>query len=128
MSDERIPEARPASEEPAAIRAPAEQAGPRPIDGSEAAPRKRRRRGSRGGRNRRRPAAANANGGTAGGQADVDTEVDLGEDRPLTSDDVAVEAREDAGLDGQGGANARASSSRSRPGGPAPRTPAAETA
>ncbi|MGH8974780.1 MAG: hypothetical protein ACRD0C_16455, partial [Acidimicrobiia bacterium] len=98
MSDERIPEAQAASEEPAAIRAPAEQSGPRPAEsaGGEA-PRKRRRRGSRGGRNRRRPGA---NGGAAAGGAEGGTEVDLGAaDRPLTADDVAVEARDDAGLD-----------------------------
>src|SRR5688572_19609657 len=98
MSDERIPEARAASEEPAAIRAPAEQGGVRPADDGEA-PRKRRRRGSRGGRNRRRPAAADSGGGS--GIADAVDDVDLGSDRALTADDLAIEARADAELDGE---------------------------
>ncbi|HEY3241554.1 MAG TPA: Rne/Rng family ribonuclease, partial [Acidimicrobiia bacterium] len=119
MSDESIPEARAASDEPAAIRAPAEQPGPRPADDGEA-PRKRRRRGSRGGRNRRRPAAANANGGAAG--VAEDNGVDLGIDRPLAADDLPAGARTDAGLDGEPAPRSSASR-RSRPaasGEPAP--------
>lgn len=122
MSDERIPEARPASEEPAAIRAPAEQTGPRPVEGSEAAPRKRRRRGSRGGRNRRRP-AANTSGGTV---TDDSAEVDEKGDRPLTSENLAVEARDDARLDGERGGTTRAPSPRSRSRAPASPKPAPE--
>ena len=111
MSDESIPEARAASEEPAAIRAPAEQPG-RPADDGEA-PRKRRRRGSRGGRNRRRPAAS-ANGGGAAGLADDANEVDLAPDRPLTAEDLSAVARTDAELDGEPGPRPPASR-RSRP-------------
>jgi ribonuclease E len=79
---------------------------------------KRRRRGSRGGRNRRKPASARTDEGaakaaTAGGggaakpagakdRADEsDAPGDWGRaaaDRGLTSDDVAAEAREDAGI------------------------------
>jgi ribonuclease E len=79
---------------------------------------KRRRRGSRGGRNRRKPASARTDEGaakaaTAGGggaakpagakdRADESDEPgDWGRaeaDRGLTSDDVAAEAREDAGI------------------------------
>ncbi len=113
MSDESIPEAKAASEEPAAIRAPAEQTGPRPVEGGEP-PRKRRRRGSRGGRNRRRPGAASGNGGGAGTSVDGAPEVDLGSDRPLTADDLSAEAKADAGLDGGSAPGSRSSGSRGR--------------
>jgi len=122
MSDERIPEARAASEEPAAIRAPAEQAGPRPADDGEV-PRKRRRRGSRGGRNRRRP-TANANGGGEAGTADTDG--DVGADRPLSADDRS-EARSDAGPGNEETGSRPPAARRSRAGA-ASREPAPEAA
>jgi ribonuclease E len=56
----------------------------------DAPARKRRRRGSRGGRNRRKPATA----GTARG----DDYHDAAADRGLTTEDVAADALEDAGL------------------------------
>ena len=70
-------------------------------DGSNGAPR-RRRRGSRGGRNRRKPAGAGATT-TAADPDDAGTDEpgdwrDPAADRGLTSDDVAAEALEDAGL------------------------------
>jgi ribonuclease E len=122
MSDERIPEVHSTSEEPAAIRAPADQAGPRAADGAGGeAPRKRRRRGSRGGRNRRRPSA---NGGAAAGATDAD--VDLDADRSLTSDDVSADGRNETRLDGDPAAPRPAAARRSsRP--PASREPAPET-
>ncbi len=98
---------------------------PRPDDGSrpDGAPR-RRRRGSRGGRNRRRPtesgegsAGTKPNGaGNRGGQSDRGGQADsgtgarrpsnhgdrrderAGADRGLTSEDLAAEARSEAGL------------------------------
>ena len=74
------------------------------------APRKKRRRGTRGGQRRKKPAGAGA--GTGGGAAgagiadDDDTESLEGSedwtaetaDRGLTDDDIAEQAREDAGL------------------------------
>jgi ribonuclease E len=56
--------------------------------GPEGAPRRRRRRGTRGGRNRRRPAQA-ANG---------EDYHDARADRGLTTEDLAADAMEDAGL------------------------------
>ncbi len=61
MSDESVPEARPASEEPVAVARPEQgEGGPAPSGGGEdgVVVRKRRRRGSRGGRNRRRPSSS----------------------------------------------------------------------
>ena len=61
MSDESVPEARPASEEPVAVARPEQgEKGPAPNGGGEdgVVVRKRRRRGSRGGRNRRRPSSS----------------------------------------------------------------------
>jgi ribonuclease E len=58
MSDESVPEARPASDEPVALARPEQgEGGPAPSGGGDVV-RKRRRRGSRGGRNRRRPSSA----------------------------------------------------------------------
>ena len=60
MSDESVPEARPASDEPVAGARPEQgEGGPAPTGGGEdgVTVRKRRRRGSRGGRNRRRPSS-----------------------------------------------------------------------
>src|SRR5687768_18448731 len=61
MSDESVPEAHPASDEPVAVARPEQgEGGPAPSGGGEdgTVVRKRRRRGSRGGRNRRRPPSA----------------------------------------------------------------------
>ncbi len=78
-------------------------------NGDATAPR-RRRRGSRGGRNRRKPGGTGANAGTGAGtgdsaglQAAADDLAgedwnDAAADRGLTSDDIAADAREDAGL------------------------------
>jgi ribonuclease E len=90
-------------------------------DGNGQAPKKKRRRGSRGGRRRKKPgttgAGANAGSGGAGGgnragqtrvvaagRADEDDDgggedyTDPEADRGLTDDDIAEQAREDAGL------------------------------
>jgi ribonuclease E len=117
MSDETMAEAGAASEVPAADPNPGD-AGPEssateiptgsvpgPSGGPAGAPRRRRRRGSRGGRNRRKPVA------TAGGASDGPESHEggdaadrrghddhAGEDRGLTTDDVAETAMEDAGL------------------------------
>jgi ribonuclease E len=78
--------------------------------GADGAPKKRRRRGSRGGRGRKKPAAAAAApgalpAGAGGADGDVDEAVPGGEDwtaeaadRGLTSEDLADDAREEAGL------------------------------
>jgi ribonuclease E len=55
-------------------------------------PRRRRRRGSRGGRNRNKPAALTPSG---------DDHTAAAADRGLTTDDVAAEAKEEAGLSGE---------------------------
>jgi ribonuclease E len=77
------------------------------LNEGETPPRPRRRRGSRGGRNRKKkPAAVSPDGTpapvsttTAGDDAFVPhDETDATADRGLTSDDIADEAREDAGL------------------------------
>jgi len=115
MSDETMPEATSTSS-PEDSQAPPN--GDVPPDASEGvdatgAPRKRRRRGSRGGRNRRKPSAtatrASDNGAVIGtdeaaaavatGPDGSDEQVVAESDRGLTSDDLAAEAREEAGLD-----------------------------
>src|SRR5262245_46912177 len=68
--------------------------------GSGGAPRRRRRRGSRGGRNRRKPKAAAAPDGAAAkdpAEAGEDY-TDAAADRGMTSEDVAADARVEAGL------------------------------
>jgi len=115
--------------------------GATPPAGESGAP-KRRRRGSRGGRNRRKPASTRTGGdeaktgtstkaGSSGkaraGAKDDDATDQPGDwgraeaDRGLTSDDVAAEAREEAGLEGVEPAKPKIGDSR-----PAP--PVAETA
>ncbi|MGQ0804732.1 MAG: hypothetical protein ACT4PI_12835, partial [Actinomycetota bacterium] len=111
MSDETVPEATNASEETNTTNSdPAERAGGGATDtpsgsGDGVGPKRRRRRGSRGGRNRKKPADR--------ARPDVDDDAELGgggedhtdpaADRGLTSDDVAADAKEDAGLtDGDG--------------------------
>lgn len=84
---------------------------------ADGTPRPRRRRGSRGGRNRRKPAGSGAPGtgapaGTAGTPAAArpghrpagtrpvgDDPNDAAADRGLTTEDLALDAKEDAGLD-----------------------------
>src|SRR5687768_15315565 len=121
MSDETTPEATASEESNTPSTQPDEQAGggngDRP-DGS-AAPRRRRRRGSRGGRKRKKPASRTAEGGAAEPSVPED-HTDPAADRGLTSDDVAAEAKEDAGLaDGDDGADsadrAGATSASTRP-------------
>src|SRR6266511_4079301 len=111
MSDDTPTEARQASGEPDTNTAPAEAAGNTPEstkqpsgDGRGSAaggpPRRRRRRGSRGGRNRRKPKAAAAPEGAAAkdpAEAGEDY-TDAAADRGLTTEDVAADAREEAGL------------------------------
>jgi ribonuclease E len=89
---------------------PSADARPEPTEGGSTGQPRRRRRGSRGGRNRKKPATA---GATANGQAadaefddDDDDELalpgsehDAGADRGLTTEDIAADALEDAGLD-----------------------------
>ncbi len=72
------------------------------------APKRRRRRGSRGGRNRRKPAGTGAGAGAINGEATDDDDADdepgaqdytaAEADRGMTTDDVAAEALEEAGL------------------------------
>jgi ribonuclease E len=112
MSDDTPTEARPASGEHDTNTAPAEAAGNNTSEstkqtsgdgrGSAAggAPRRRRRRGSRGGRNRRKPKAAAAPEGAAAkdpAEAGEDY-TDAAADRGLTTEDVAADARVEAGL------------------------------
>jgi ribonuclease E len=119
MSDNTPTEARPASDEHDASRAPADGAGnptesTKPTSGGAksssgsggsaagggGSPRRRRRRGSRGGRNRRKPKAAGAPAGAAAKDpADAGEDyTDAAADRGMTSEDVAADARVEAGL------------------------------
>src|SRR5437016_4976514 len=111
MSDDTPTEARPASGEQNANTAPAEAAGNQPESPKRAsgdgrsgsgggAPRRRRRRGSRGGRNRRKPKTAAApDGAAAKDPAETGEDyTDAAADRGLTSEDVAADARVEAGL------------------------------
>ena len=111
MSDDTPTEARPASGEQNANTSPAEAAGNQPESPKQASgdgrtgsgggtPRRRRRRGSRGGRNRRKPKTAAAPDGAAAkdpAEAGEDY-TDAAADRGLTSEDVAADARVEAGL------------------------------
>jgi ribonuclease E len=96
MTDETTPEAtasEPTTPEP---QAPEPAGSPESTSpNGEAAARKRRRRGSRGGRNRRKPAAARQ---TAAEDALGEDWSDPAADRGLTAEDLAADAREDAGL------------------------------
>jgi ribonuclease E len=112
MSDDTPTEARPATGEHDTNTAPAEAAGntsestkQTSSDGRAGAaggtPRRRRRRGSRGGRNRRKPKAAAAPDGAAAkdpAEAGEDY-TDAAADRGLTTEDVATDARVEAGLE-----------------------------
>ncbi|HMG28096.1 MAG TPA: Rne/Rng family ribonuclease [Acidimicrobiia bacterium] len=118
MSDNTPTEARPASDEHDASGAPADGAGnptesTKPTSGGGKSssgsgsaaggggtPRRRRRRGSRGGRNRRKPKAAAAPAGAAAKDpADAGEDyTDAAADRGMTSEDVAADARVEAGL------------------------------
>ncbi|MDQ6852825.1 MAG: Rne/Rng family ribonuclease [Actinomycetota bacterium] len=120
MSDETRTEAQEASTEHDTAAAPAEGAGsPTETDqeataagGGAAKPaggtaKRRRRRGSRGGRNRRKPkSAASAAGAAAKDPSEAGEDyTDAAADRGLTSEDVAADAREEAGLaDAEAGA------------------------
>jgi ribonuclease E len=110
MSDDTPTEARPASGEPHVHTSPAEGAGKPPESTKPAAsdgrtnaggtPRRRRRRGSRGGRNRRKPKTAAAPTGAAAkdpAEAGEDY-TDAPADRGMTTEDVAADARVEAGL------------------------------
>jgi ribonuclease E len=113
MSEKTPAEARAASAQHDANAAPAEGAG-NPTEpgnstsgGGAAKPaggtaKRRRRRGSRGGRNRRRPRTAAAAGGGAARtqppEAAGDDDTDAAADRGLTTEDVAADARVEAGL------------------------------
>jgi ribonuclease E len=68
--------------------------------GGGGTPRRRRRRGSRGGRNRRKPKAAAAPDGAAAKDPAAAGEdyTDAAADRGMTSEDVAADARVEAGL------------------------------
>jgi ribonuclease E len=110
MSDDTPTEARPASTETNANTAPAEGAGnpsesTKPVAGdgrtkAGGTPRRRRRRGSRGGRNRRKPKTAAApTGAEAKDPAEAAEDyTDASADRGLTTEDVAADARVEAGL------------------------------
>jgi ribonuclease E len=96
MSDDVTPEAGAASRESAAAQLPVpDSPGPAPPGNGQGAARRRRRRGSRGGRNRRRPPGSQA----AVTAADTgEDHHDAGADRGLTTEDVAADARQEAGL------------------------------
>jgi ribonuclease E len=112
MSDDTPMEARPASDEHNANTAPAEAAGGNQPDSTErtsgdgrggsggGTARRRRRRGSRGGRNRRKPKTAAApDGAAAKDPAETGEDyTDAAADRGLTTEDVAADARVEAGL------------------------------
>ncbi len=112
MSDDTPTEARPASGEHDTNTAPAEAAGNTPESTKQTSgdgragtaggtPRRRRRRGSRGGRNRRKPKTAAAPDGAAAkdpAEAGEDY-TDAAADRGLTTEDVASDARVEAGLE-----------------------------
>ena len=115
MSDNTPTEARPASEERNANppttdggdspKSPAGSTKKTSGSGGSAAggggtPRRRRRRGSRGGRNRRKPKATAAPAGAAAKDpADAGEDyTDAAADRGMTSEDVAADARVEAGL------------------------------
>src|SRR6266700_4163615 len=110
MSDDTPTEARPASGEQNANTSPAEAAGNQPESpkrasgdgrsGSGGGAPRRRRRGSRGGRNRRKPKTTAAPDGAAAkdpAEAGEDY-TDAAADRGLTTEDVAADARVEAGL------------------------------
>ncbi len=115
MSEETIPEATTAPNLPNENRVesstpPADPAGTTDTTsaGDPNRPKRRRRRGSRGGRNRRRSAnrtgtaaAGNGQGGDAqaGDGVTADDHSDAAADRGLTTEDVAAEAKEEAGLE-----------------------------
>jgi ribonuclease E len=108
MSDESVPEAHPASEEPVALARPEQgEGGPAPSGGGEdgVVVRKRRRRGSRGGRNRRRPPSANP----SNSESSADSESDDG-----GGDGDAVDLTEKAASGGgrQGRSQPRSSGTR----------------
>jgi ribonuclease E len=106
MSDETMPGATAASDENRAADAapPADHAGTTDTTaaGDPNRPKRRRRRGSRGGRNRRKPAsrttAPSADDLSAGDGITADDHTDAAADRGLTTEDVAAEAKEEAGL------------------------------
>ena len=115
MSDNTPTEARPASDERHESSAPADGAespskptesskqtsgSGRSAAGGGGAPRRRRRRGSRGGRNRRKPKVTAApDGAAAKDPADAGEDyTDAAADRGMTSEDVAADARVEAGL------------------------------
>jgi ribonuclease E len=113
MSDDTRTEAQEASTERDAGAAPAEGAGSptepdqettaagagaaKPAGGTA---KRRRRRGSRGGRNRRKPKTASAPDGAAAKDPSEAGEdyTDVAADRGLTTEDVAADARQEAGL------------------------------
>ena len=115
MSDDTMPAAPTAPEPATGLDAPGETTSPTPADAGRSAegattsrtpeargdasgaPRKRRRRGSRGGRNRNKSAATAGTGGGARRDAKGD-DGDEAADRGLTSDDVAADAKDEAGL------------------------------
>ena len=112
MSDDTPTEALAASAEHDTNTAPAEAAGNTSestkqtsgdgrADAAGGTPRRRRRRGSRGGRNRRKPKAAAARDGAATKEPAEDGEdySDAAADRGLTTEDVAADARVEAGLE-----------------------------
>src|SRR5437899_1401439 len=110
MSDDTPTEARPASGEQNANTSPAEAAGNQPESpkrasgdgrsGSGGGAPRRRRRGSRGGRNRRKPKTTAApDGAAAKDPAETGEDyTDAAADRGLTTEDVAADARVEAGL------------------------------
>jgi len=110
MSDDTPTEARPVSGEHDANTAPADAAG-NPTESKQTSNdgrastaggtgRRRRRRGSRGGRNRRKPKTAAApDGAAAKDPAETGEDyTDAAADRGMTSEDVAADARVEAGL------------------------------
>jgi ribonuclease E len=99
MTDETTPEATASESKTPAPETTAPAASPDATSpNGEAAPRRRRRRGSRGGRNRRKSATADAGAHPPAGEPIGDDWTDPAADRGLTADDIAADAREEAGM------------------------------
>src|SRR5581483_2441031 len=118
MSDEIVPEVRPASDEPLAIARPEQgEGGPAPAGGGEegVTVRKRRRRGSRGGRNRRRPSSAGPGSVDTAGDADGDDDHDDSEGPDEEGGGDAVDLTEKTGRSPARSGRTRQTGSRAAP-------------
>src|SRR5436309_822680 len=90
----------------APVAAPESNGAPTGTALPDGAPKKRRRRGSRGGRGRKKPGSSTGGGQPGGGASATGPETpgrsehwtSADADRGLTDDDIAEQARDDAGL------------------------------